>query len=204
MPGGISDIFDMSDIPGIVTALAVTPAGGVTTRVECLLLSGRGRLILTGNLIGEAKDSCQVALSLARSRAPSLGIDPSEFLRTDVHFHVPEGLPSKDGPSAGLAMFVALVSAMTHEPVDPKLAFTGEITLSGKIEAISGLSEKAVAAVKAGVTHIYAPRGNLSEAESFSKKAKRNLTLVAADHIDKVLAMVFKQTKARAPASHIA
>lgn len=181
----------------MVTALAVTPSGGVTTRVECLLLSGRGRLILTGNLIGEAKDSCQVALSLARSRAQRLGINPSEFQRTDVHFHVPEGLPSKDGPSAGLAMFIALVSAITREAVSSKLAFTGEISLSGKIEAISGLPEKATAAVRAGVTHVYAPRENLSEAKKFSKEAKKNLAVVAADDIDTVLSLVFKKNRTR-------
>ncbi len=186
-------------IPGVVTALALTPAGGVTTRVECLLLSGRGRLILTGNLVGEAKDSCQVALSLARSRARGFGINPNELLRTDVHFHVPDGLPAKDGPSAGLAMLVALVSAMTRTPVDPKIAFTGEISLSGKIEAIRGLPEKALAAFRAGVTRVYAPAENVSEAGSFPKEAKKNFELVAADQIDAVLALIFKKTKTRRP-----
>jgi ATP-dependent Lon protease len=184
-------------VPGVVTALALTPTGGVTTSIECLLLSGRGRLILTGNLVGEAKDSCQVALSLARSRARRFGINPAEFLRTDVHFHVPEGLPAKDGPSAGLAMLVALVSAMTRQAVDPGLAFTGEISLSGKIHAISGLPEKSAAALKAGVTRVYAPKDNVSEAGGLETKKKKGFEIAGVDHIDIVLEQVFGKVKTR-------
>ena len=182
-------------IPGIATALAVTPAGGVTTRVECLLLSGRGRLIVTGNLVGEAKDSCQVALSLARSKARRFGINPAEFLRTDVHFHVPEGLPAKDGPSAGLAMFIALVSALTRKPVDSGIAFTGEISLFGKIEGITGLPEKAIAALQAGITRVYAPTANVSEAGHLVEDTKKKFDLVPVDHVDTVLTQVFGKTK---------
>jgi len=174
-------------IPGMVTALALTPSGGVTTRIECLLLSGRGRLVLTGNLMGEAKDSCQVALSLARSRARRFGINPAEFLRTDVHFHIPEGLSAKDGPSAGLAMLVALVSAMTRKVVNPGLAFTGEIPLSGKIHAISGLPEKSAAALKAGITCIYAPKENVSEAGSLGKEKEKGFEIAGVDHKDFLL-----------------
>ena len=178
-------------IPGIATALAVTPAGGVTTRVECLLLSGRGRLIVTGNLVGEAKDSCQVALSLARSKARRLGINPADFLRTDVHFHVPEGLPAKDGPSAGLAMFIALISALTRKAVDPRIAFTGEISLFGKVEGVTGLPQKAFAALQAGITRVYAPGENVSEAGHLVEDTKHEFDLVAVDHVDTVLTQVF-------------
>lgn len=184
-------------VPGVVTALALTPSGGVTTSMECLLLSGRGRLILTGNLVGEAKDSCQVALSLARSRARRFGINPAEFLGTDVHFHVPEGLPAKDGPSAGLAMLVALVSAMTRKAVDPSLAFTGEISLSGKIHAISGLPEKSAAARKAGITRVFAPQENVLEAGSSGKDKKKGFEIAGVDHIDTVLEQVFGKAKTR-------
>jgi ATP-dependent Lon protease len=184
-------------LPGMVTALALTPSGGVTTQMECLLLSGRGRLILTGNLMGEARDSCQVALSLARSRARRFGINPAEFLSTDVHFHVPEGLPAKDGPSAGLAMLVALVSAMTRQAVDPSLAFTGEISLSGKIHAISGLPEKSTAALKAGVTRVYAPKDNVPEAGVLGKGKGKGFEIAGVDHIDTVLEQVFGKAKTR-------
>ena len=184
-------------IPGMVTALALTPSGGVTTRIECLLLSGRGRLVLTGNLVGEARDSCQVALSLARSRARRFGINPAEFLSTDVHFHVPEGLPAKDGPSAGLAMLVALVSAMTRQAVDPGLAFTGEISLSGKIHAISGLPEKSAAALKAGIRRVFAPQENVPEAGSLETEKKKGFEIVGVDHIDTVLEQVFGKVKNR-------
>ncbi len=187
------------DNPGMVTALALTPSGAITARVECLLLSGRGRLILTGNLKGEAKDSGQVALSLAISRAKRLGIDPAEFQRTDVHFHIP-GAPTKDGPSAGLAMLVALVSAMTRKPVDPGIAFTGELSLSGKILGVGGISEKVIAALQGGVTSVYAPTESISEMKKLPKKSQKGFKMIPADSIDSVLDLLFGKPK-KSPSS---
>jgi ATP-dependent Lon protease len=172
----------------MVRALALTPSGAVAAQVECLLLSGRGRLIVTGNLVGEAKDSAQVALSLARSRARRLGIDPADFLRTDVHFHVVESLPAKGGPSAGLALFAALVSAMIRKPVDPGTAFTGEISLSGRIHPVGGMAEKIGAARQAGITRIYASGENIPEA---IEKDQKQTEIVPVRTIDGFLKALF-------------
>ena len=191
------------DVPGlgVATALALTPSGGVVTRVECLLLSGRGKLILTGNLVGEAKDSGQVALSLARRHAHLLGVHPSEFLRTDVHFHVPEGLPSKGGPSLGLAMFVALIAAVTGKTVSPENAFTGELSLSGKLHPVGGIQEKIAAAQRANILYVYAPHENVSESGSNTASSP---TLVAVDHIDTLFARIFKTAQTRSSRPRIA
>lgn len=178
-------------IPGIVRALALTSSGAVAAHVECMLLSGRGRLILTGNLVGAARDSAQVALSLARSRALRLGVDPADFLRTDVHFHVAESLPAKDGPSAGLPLFIALISAMARVPVDSTLAFTGEISLSGLVHAVDGLQEKAAAARRAGLQTLCVPAENTREIGTAAKKPPRGLKIVSADHVDAALKIAF-------------
>lgn len=175
--------------PGIVKALALTSSGALVAQVECLPLSGRGRLILTGNLVGEARDSAQLALSLARSRAKKFGIDPREFLDTDIHFHIP-GAPTKGGPSAGLALLVALISAMTHKPVDAGKAFTGELSLSGNILGVGGFPKKAKAALEAGVTTVFAPTENLSEMRKLLPK-RGSLKLIAADQIDDLLSLLF-------------
>ena len=175
--------------PGIVKALALTPKGATVAQVECLLLSGRGRLILTGNLIGEAKDSAQVAVSLARVRAKKFGINPAEFLQTDIHFHIPGG-PTKDGPSAGLAFLAALVSAMTRKPVDSKTAFTGELSLSGKIIGVGGFSKKSLAAFDAGIARLFAPDENISEINKLLPK-RHSMKMIAANQIDEVLSHLF-------------
>jgi len=177
-------------LPGMVNALALTPKGAVVAHVECLLLSGRGKLILTGNLVGEARDAAQVALSLARVRARSLGVDPSEFLNTDIHFHIPTG-PKKDGPSVGLAMFVALVSAMIRKPVPSEMVFTGELSLSGKIHGVGGLSRKALAAFKAGTKRLYLPQENSPETLALPVIVQKGLSIFPVDHVDNMLSLVF-------------
>ncbi len=177
--------------PGMVTALAWTPAGGETLRVECALLSGKGKLLLTGQLGDVMKESAQLALTLARERARRFGVDPADFHKTDVHLHLPEGAISKDGPSAGVALLLALVSAMTRKPVDPRLAFTGEISLAGKIHAVGGLPEKTVAALQAGITRVCVPRENAPEIRELPAAAKRGLKILSVDHVDQALRLVF-------------
>ncbi|MCD6023450.1 MAG: ATP-dependent proteinase [Fibrobacteria bacterium] len=177
--------------PGIVTGLAWTAAGGETLRVECTLLSGRGKLTLTGNLGDVMKESAHIALTLARQRAQRYGIDPALFQKTDVHLHVPEGAIAKDGPSAGIAMVLALVSAMTRRPVDPRLAFTGEVSLAGHLHAIGGLPEKALAALQAGVTRLCIPHENAPDAGDLPKEARKGLKISLCHSIDEVLALVF-------------
>jgi ATP-dependent Lon protease len=177
--------------PGIATGLARTSDGGEAFQVECVLLSGRGKLIVTGNLGGSARESAQVALTLARMRARGFGINPADFMRTDVHFHIPEISADKDGPSAGLAMLIALISAMTRKRVDPHLAFTGEISLSGKIHPVEGLVEKSIAAHQAGIESLFAPGGNAGEMDATAKR--ENLEILAVENVDEVLRRVFKK-----------
>ncbi|MEO6095849.1 MAG: endopeptidase La [Fibrobacteria bacterium] len=183
-----------STIPGMVTGLAWTPVGGEILRVECTLLSGKGRLHLTGHLGEVMKESAQIALTLVRERARRYGVDPEVFHKTDIHLHVPEGSIPKDGPSAGIAMTLALVSAMTKQKVDPKIAFTGEVSLVGKIHAIGGLPEKSIAALQAGVTQVMLPEENNPEVRELPYEAKQGLKLILVDHIDEVLAALFKPT----------
>jgi ATP-dependent Lon protease len=181
--------------PGVVTGLAWTPVGGEILRVECTLLSGKGRLHLTGNLGDVMKESAQIALTLTRERARRYGIDPDIFHKTDIHLHVPEGSIPKDGPSAGVAMTLALISAMTRQKVDPKIAFTGEVSLVGKVHGVGGLPEKTIAALQAGVTRVVLPKENRPEIRELPKEAKRGLKISEAAHIDEVLKELFKETK---------
>ncbi len=183
-----------STIPGMVTGLAWTPVGGEILRVECTLLSGKGRLHLTGHLGEVMKESAQIALTLVRERARRYGVDPEVFHKTDIHLHVPEGSIPKDGPSAGITMTLALVSAMTKQKVDPRIAFTGEVSLVGKIHAIGGLPEKSLAALQAGVTQIMVPEENNPEVRELPPEAKKGLKIIQVDHIDAVLAALFKPT----------
>lgn len=173
--------------PGVITGLAWNPAGGELLRVECTLLSGKGRLHLTGHLGEVMKESAQIALTLARERARRYGIDPEIFHKTDIHLHVPEGAIPKDGPSAGVAMTLALISAMTRRAVDPKIAFTGEISLVGRIHAIGGLPEKSLAALQAGVTRVVVPAENAPEVGELPPEAKAGLVISQVEHIDPVL-----------------
>jgi ATP-dependent Lon protease len=119
-------------------------------------------------------------------------VDPAIFHKTDIHLHVPEGSIPKDGPSAGLAITLALISAMTRQKVDPKIAFTGEVSLVGKVHAIGGLPEKALAALQAGVNRIVVPAENNPEIRELPPEAKKGLKIQTVDHIDRVLAMLFK------------
>jgi ATP-dependent Lon protease len=186
---------------GVVTGLAWTPVGGEILRVECTLLSGKGRLHLTGHLGEVMKESAQIALTLVRERARRYGVDPEVFHKTDIHLHVPEGSIPKDGPSAGIAITLALVSAMTRQKVDPKIAFTGEVSLVGKIHAIGGLPEKSLAALQAGVTQIMVPQENNPEVRELPPEAKQGLKITQVDHIDAVLAILFKPVAPKSPLS---
>jgi ATP-dependent Lon protease len=186
---------------GVVTGLAWTPVGGELLRIECTLLSGKGRLHLTGNLGEVMKESAQIALTLARERARRYGVDPEILQKTDIHLHVPEGAIPKDGPSAGIAMTLALISAMTRRPVDPKIAFTGEISLVGKIHAIGGLPEKSIAALQAGVTRVMVPAENAPEVNELPPEAKQGLVITQVEHIDAVLKELFPGVRANEAAA---
>src|SRR5690606_12523437 len=152
-------------LPGVVTGLAWTAAGGDILFVEASRVPGKGRLILTGQLGDVMKESAQAALSLVKSRAEELGIDPDLFERSDIHIHVPAGAIPKDGPSAGVAMFLALVSRLTDKTMPPDMAMTGEISLRGQVLPVGGIKEKATAAARAGIKTVLMPARNRRDLE---------------------------------------
>jgi ATP-dependent Lon protease len=150
-------------------------------------MEGRGNLLLTGQLGDVMKESAQAALSYARSRARQLGIDPARFEKTDIHVHVPAGAIPKDGPSAGVTMATALVSALTGRKVRRDVAMTGEITLRGKVLPIGGLKEKVLAAHRAGISTFLLPRKNEKDLEEIPQKVRRAIEFIPADSLDTVL-----------------
>ena len=175
------------DEVGVATGVYWSPVGGDTIGVEVTLMEGRGTLMLTGQLGDVMKESAQAALSYARSRARQLGIDPARFEKTDIHIHVPAGAVPKDGPSAGVTMATALVSALTGRKVRRDIAMTGEITLRGKVLPIGGLKEKMLAAHRAGISTFVLPEKNKKDLAEIPAKVLRQLKVVAADNLDQVL-----------------
>lgn len=179
---------------GLVTGLAWTSVGGEILTIECMLLSGRGQLMMTGKLGDVMKESAQIALSLVRERLQHFGVDPSVVRRTDIHVHVPEGAVPKDGPSAGIALTLALMSAFTRIPVAPDIAFTGEVSLSGDLHAIGGLNEKALAALDAGVKTLILPMDNQKDVAELPALARKGLKIILKSHIDEIIKLLFKQS----------
>ena len=163
--------------PGIVTGLAWTSVGGEILPIECMLLSGKGLIIMTGKLGDVMKESAQIAVSLVRERLHCFGIDPAIVKKTDIHIHVPEGAVPKDGPSAGIALTLCLLSAFTRIPVAPDIAFTGEVSLTGACLAIGGLNEKALAALQAGVKTLRLPAQNKKDVDELPAPAKKGLKI---------------------------
>lgn len=180
-------IAEARDEVGMATGLSVTPAGGEILFVEVTLMSGRGRLILTGQLGDVMKESAQAALSYVRSRAKMLGIPEDFAAKNDVHIHVPEGAVPKEGPSAGIAITTTLVSALTKIPTRREVGMTGEVTLRGRVLEIGGVKEKVLAAHRAGLTTIILPKQNAKDLEDIPKNVKRDLQFVFANHMDEVL-----------------
>ena len=172
---------------GLVKGLAWTASGGETLDVEVNILEGTGKLELTGNLGDVMKESAHAAVSYIRSRAGLLGIDPEFYKNRDIHIHFPEGAVPKDGPSAGITIAVAVISALTLAPVRRDLAMTGEITLRGRILPIGGLKEKTMAALRSGVKTVIIPADNEPDLEEIDQTVRRALNFVTADHIDNVL-----------------
>lgn len=180
---------------GVITGLAWTSVGGEILLIETKLLSGRGHLLLTGKLGDVMKESAQIALSLVRERLLRFDIDPAIVRKTDIHIHVPEGAVPKDGPSAGIAMTLSLLSAFTRTPVPPDIAFTGEVSLSGDLLPIGGLNEKALAALDAGVKTLYLPKQNEKDIAELPAPAKKGLKIHTKEHIDDLIAILFPRPK---------
>ena len=181
--------------PGIVTGLAWTSVGGEILPIECMLLSGKGQIIMTGKLGDVMKESAQIAVSLVRERLHRFGIDPAIVKKTDIHIHVPEGAVPKDGPSAGIALTLCLLSAFTKIPVPPDIAFTGEVSLTGACLAIGGLNEKALAALQAGVKTLRLPAQNKKDVDELPAPAKKGLKIFTHKHIDEIVKILFKNAK---------
>lgn len=178
---------DAEDQVGIVTGLAWTEFGGDILTIEAIKMPGRGRMTVTGNLKEVMKESISAAASYVRSRALSFGVKPPVFEKTDIHVHVPDGATPKDGPSAGVAMTVAMVSVLTGIPIRKDIAMTGEITLRGRVTAIGGLKEKLLAALRSGVKTVLIPQENEKDLEEVPENVKSALEIVPISTADEAL-----------------
>ncbi|HMO56101.1 MAG TPA: endopeptidase La [Roseiflexaceae bacterium] len=180
-------LVEEQDEIGVATGVSWTPAGGDTLSIEVLPVRGKGNIQLTGQLGDVMKESAQTALSYARSRAEYLGVDPSYFDEHNIHIHVPEGAVPKDGPSAGITLTTALISAMTGRPVRRDVAMTGEVTLRGKVLPIGGLKEKTLAAHRAGIKTFILPKDNAKDIAELPKKVREELQLIPVSSMEEVL-----------------
>ena len=181
------EVAQEEDEVGVATAMAATAVGGDILYVEASCVPGKGRLTLTGKLGDVMQESAQAAVTYARSRAGDLGIDSGAFDNCDMHIHVPAGAVPKDGPSAGVTIATALVSALTRRPVRKEVAMTGEITLRGKVLPVGGIRDKVLAAHRAGIKRIVLPRDNEPDLEEIAPEVRQEIEFVLADHVDDVL-----------------
>jgi ATP-dependent Lon protease len=182
-----SSMIETKDTVGITTGLAWTQAGGDILFIEVAIMPGKGGLTLTGHLGDVMKESCQAALSYIRPRWKQFGLEKDFFHKIDIHVHVPEGAVPKDGPSAGLAIATAMISALTKTPTVRTVAMTGEITLRGRALEIGGIKEKVIAAHRSGIKTIIIPKDNKKDLEDIPKNVLKDLKFVYVDHIDQVL-----------------
>jgi len=182
-----------TSVPGVATGLAWTPAGGDILFIEATRVDGDGRLILTGHLGEVMKESAQAALSLVKSRAKSLGIDQAQLRKSDIHIHVPAGATPKDGPSAGVAMTMALVSLLTERAMRSDTAMTGEISLRGLVLPVGGIKEKVTAAARAGITTVLLPARNRHDLDDIPEEVRNRMRFVWCERIDDAIAAAFEE-----------
>jgi ATP-dependent Lon protease len=200
-----SETSESIDIPGIATGLAVTPVGGDILFIEATRMKGKGEFTLTGQLGDVMKESARIALSFVRSKAAELGVDPDAFAQTDVHVHVPAGATPKDGPSAGVAMTMAIASLLTGRPVRGDVGMTGEVTLRGRVLPIGGVKMKVLAAHRAGLSTVILPKRNERDLEELPEDVKSKMSFVLVDRIDDALkAALTDKVKQEAPRVMIA
>jgi len=181
------ELAEEADEIGVAPGMAATTAGGDILFVEASVVPGKGRLILTGKLGEVMQESAQAAVTYARMRAPELGIAPTFFERNDIHIHVPAGAIPKDGPSAGVTMATALVSAITRRPIRKDVSMTGEITLRGKVLPVGAIRDKMLAAHRGGIKKVIVPKDNQPDLEEVPAEVRESLEFVLAEHVDDVL-----------------
>jgi ATP-dependent Lon protease len=178
---------ETDDQVGVVTGLAWTEVGGELLTIEGVMMPGKGRMTVTGNLKDVMKESISAAASYVRSRAVDFGIEPPLFDKRDIHVHVPEGATPKDGPSAGVAMATAIVSVLTGIPVKADVAMTGEITLRGRVLPIGGLKEKLLAALRGGIKKVLIPEDNVKDLAEIPDNVKNGMEIIPVARVGDVL-----------------
>ena len=188
-----------NDEVGLVHGLAWTSVGGEMLDVECSAIPGNGKLELTGNLGSVMKESCQAAVTYIRSRSSLLGIDPDFYKNMDIHLHFPEGAIPKDGPSAGIAICLCVVSALTGLPVRSDIAMTGEVTLRGRVLPIGGLREKSMGALRAGIHEVLVPEANVPDLAEIDPAVRSAMVFTAVSHMDQVLDVALRREKPEEP-----
>ena len=189
-----NEVAMRTSLPGVATGLAWTPVGGDILFIEATRLPGHGKLILTGQLGDVMKESAQAALSIVKNRASLFGIDPERFEKSDIHVHVPAGAIPKDGPSAGVAMFMALTSLMTERTIRSDTAMTGEISLRGLVLPVGGIKEKVVAAARAGLKRVMLPARNRKDFDDIPEEARKVLEFVWLERVDDAVAAALEPT----------
>ena len=185
------DKKNKEDEVGIVRGLAWTSVGGVTLEIEVNVLPGKGELVLTGKLGDVMKESARAGISYIRSISSDYGIDPEFFTKHDIHVHIPEGAVPKDGPSAGITMALAILSAVTNRPVRADIAMTGEITIRGRVLPIGGLKEKLLAAKNAGMNTVCIPKDNVSDLSEISEEITDGMEILPINHMDQLIKAAF-------------
>jgi ATP-dependent Lon protease len=198
-PTFLVEVAERAEVPGVAVGLAWTPSGGDILFIEATRMPGRKTLTLTGSLGDVMKESAVAALSYLRSRSRELGLPAGFYEGQDLHVHVPAGAIAKDGPSAGVAICVALLSVLTDTPCRPRLAMTGEITLRGKVLPVGGIKEKVLAAARAGVTEIILPERNRKDLEEIPAEVRRSLQFHFVDRMDQVLPIALPHRKGSRP-----
>ncbi|HLG81024.1 MAG TPA: endopeptidase La [Bradyrhizobium sp.] len=177
-----------TSVPGVATGLAWTPVGGDILFIEATRIPGSGKLILTGQLGEVMRESAQAALSIVKNRAAAIGVDESRLIKSDIHIHIPAGAIPKDGPSAGVAMFMALVSLLTGRTIRSDTAMTGEISLRGLVLPVGGIKEKVIAAHAAGIKRVMLPARNRKDFEDIPEEVRRQLEFVWLERVDEAIA----------------
>jgi ATP-dependent Lon protease len=187
-----NEIAMRSTVPGVATGLAWTPVGGDILFIEATRAQGGGKLVLTGQLGEVMRESAQAALSLVKSMAGTLKIDATSFDKSDIHVHVPAGATPKDGPSAGVAMFIALTSLLTGRTVRSDTAMTGEISLRGLVLPVGGIKEKVVAAAAAGITRVMLPARNKRDYDDIPEEVRKSLEFIWLERVDDAVAQALQ------------